>query len=323
LRKAVTSYDEFLAAIEGVKIIDEASVRALVAAVNQYRREVLYVLEDRDNSGQENLRSTIMEEFFQHLFGDIVRDLLNGTPAGLVLRKESSCYVDLTFAPKSFPETFSRPNPYIHTKDQDFVIGAAMVLQVKPVRSSTEPTWPEPKRAYLRWLCQPRRLRNPGTQRAFARSTGVTIGTIEEWEADVDFQTELDALRVEIAGESQAVIPVIAIEAKTYIERTMLDSCAGTARRLKAAMPYCLYIVAAEYLKLEEAHPELTAIDEIFVLCRASVGERSQYRRARRDPHDIDSTVVYELFEMVHRHLRQVWWSPNDALNRGRIIGRP
>ena len=49
----------------------------------------------------------------------------------------------------------------------------------------------------------------------------------------------------------------------------MLDSCAATASRLKTAMPYCIYIVASEYMKMSDAAPELTDIDEVYILCRA------------------------------------------------------
>lgn len=40
-----------------------------------------------------------------------------------------------------------------------------------------------------------------------------------------------------------------------------------------------IYIVAAEYLKMTDASPELTDIDEVYVLCRAKNSEREMRKR--------------------------------------------
>jgi len=103
----------------------------------------------------------------------------------------------------------------------------------------------------------------------------------------------------------------------------MLDSCAGTAKRLKSAMPYCLYIVAAEYMKMDDAYPELTDIDELFILAKASNADRLRFKSEGKLPHLICDLLMQDIFEMVSNHLNKIWWSPEDALSRGRVIGRP
>ena len=45
---------------------------------------------------------------------------------------------------------------------------------------------------------------------------------------------------------NKLVVPAVAIECKRYLERNMLDECAGTAERIKKATPYCRYIVASD-----------------------------------------------------------------------------
>lgn len=92
---------------------------------------------------------------------------------------KGNSYVSLSFTPNSFDTVFSNPNVYIHTKDQDFVLGVNVGIEVTADGSSQS---------------------------------------------------------------TMTVIPVVAIECKTYLERNMLDSCAATAGRLKNAMPYCIYI---------------------------------------------------------------------------------
>lgn len=259
LRPILSLYKEFIRDITDIKITNEAGVRAFVRRFNKYRSAVVNDFEERENSGQENLRSSMLEEFFQHLFREEVKEVLGERPTNLILGKANS-YVDLSFIPESFQGLYKKPSFYIHTKDQDFVIGANVTISISIDNAS---------------------------------------------------------------NKSDTVIPVVAIECKTYIESNMLDSCAGTASRIKSAMPYCLYFVAAEYMKMEDARPELTDINEVFILTKASVSDRGRQKANKLPTHIIDSDVVWSLFLMVDRHLRAIWWDPASALKRGRIIGRP
>jgi hypothetical protein len=262
LKEAFEHYLEFRRAIEGLDIINDEAIIKLTRAMNNYRLHVLYLFEGRPNSGQEAFRFTILEEFFYHLFKDLVQSKFDEVPSSIVMGKANS-YVSLSFSPESFLGLYENPIPYIHTKDQDFVLGCAVDLKLSPKDKS------------------------------------------------------------DTVNDTEIVVPIIAIECKTYIERNMLDSCAATASRLKAAMPYCLYIVASEFMKMETAYPELTDIDEVFILCKATVGERTSQKKKGLPPHEIDEDLVVELFHMVERHLNRVWWNPKEALSRGRVIGRP
>jgi hypothetical protein len=264
LASAFEHYLVYRKIISGLSILDKKSVHEFVDATNDYREKVLKTFEERPNSGQENLRSTILEEFFQHLFKDIIRQRLPKLPESFYSGRADSSYVGLSFTPKSFKDVFSDPNPYIHTKDQDFVLGCLTKISVSAQGCSDDKKF-----------------------------------------------------------ESSIVIPVVAIECKTYIERNMLDSCAATARRLKVAMPYCLFLVVSEYLKMEDAYPELTDIDEVYVLCKATNGERLDFAKRNLPPHPIDKDLVFSLYGMVRKHINRIWWSPSDALQRGMIIGRP
>ena len=263
LKYAYEAYLRYRRTTSGLKVRDEESVRKLVEAYNTYRKEVVYLFEKRKNSGQEGLRSSMLEELFADLFGDLVADILTTSLERVVLGKANS-YVSLTFTPQSFTALFSSPGPSIHTKDQDFVLGCLTQISVAPVGAS-----------------------------------------------DDERQSE------------NTVIPVLAIECKTYLERNMLDSCAGTARRIKEANPYCLYIVAADYIKMDEAYPELTHIDEVFILCKATNSARLENRAKEIEPHPIDAELIVDLFQMVKCHFNRIWWDPQNALDRGRIIGRP
>jgi len=271
LKSVLADYDIFIAAAESIKfdISNPEAIRSavikLTQALNVYRSRAIPILEARDNSGQENLRSSILEEFFQLLLFPLTAEIRKIHESAVTLGKANS-YVGLTFTPRSFQSLFDNPAPAVHTKDQDFVLGCAVQL------SSS--------------------IKGPNTKE-----------------------------RLKSSSSAEVVVPVVAIECKTYIERNMLDSCAGTAKRLKAAMPYCLYLVAAEYMKMDDAYPELTDIDEVFILTKQSNAAR--LRQKSSTPHPICEDLMLDIFHHVSTHLNKIWWSPEDALVRGRIINRP
>ena len=238
--------------------LNSEDITRIVAALNAYRATAIPVFDTLDNAGQKALGYTIMEEFFYLLFNKKIQ-LMNITHPNLFVGKGNS-YVSLSFTPASFDDLFHNPNAYIHTKDQDFVLGANIELTIT----------------------------SDGHRKV--KST---------------------------------VIPVVAIECKTYLERNMLDACAATASRLKSAMPYCIYIVAAEYLKMTDASPELTDIDEVYVLCRAKNSEREMRKRNGQPPFNIDADLIIDLYNRVSKHLNSIWWNPDEAVTLGKIINRP
>ncbi len=271
LSSVLADYDSFIATAENIKFdINipgdvKSAVITLTEALNVYRSKAIPILEGRENSGQENLRSSILEEFFQLLLFPLTSEVRKKHESAVTLGKANS-YVGLTFTPRSFQSLFNNPVPAVHTKDQDFVLGCTVQL-----------------------------------------SSSIKGGDEKEI--------------LKSSSSSEVVVPVVAIECKTYIERNMLDSCAGTAKRLKAAMPYCLYLVAAEYMKMDDAYPELTDIDEVFILTKQSNAAR--LRQKSSAPHPICEDLILDIFYQVATHLNKIWWSPEDALERGRIINRP
>jgi hypothetical protein len=115
------------------------------------------------------------------------------------------------------------------------------------------------------------------------------------------------------------VVPAVAIECKRYLERNMLDECAGTAERIKKATPYCRYIVAAEFLKLDKALPELSLIDEIYVLRK----QRNLERNSGVSLNPIYPELIVHLYNDVVSHLKRVWWDPESGLTSGRVFNLP
>ena len=256
--RLMEEYFRYREKIAAVDFLTEDGLREYVSALNTYRAAAVPVFDSLDNNGQVALGYTIMEEFFYLLFQKKVESK-NVEHENLFIGKGNS-YVSLSFTPASFGELFSNPKAYIHTKDQDFVLGANVEIMIK---------------------------------------------------ADGEQET------------TTTVIPAVAIECKTYLERNMLDSCAATASRLKTAMPYCIYIVASEYMKMSDAAPELTDIDEVYILCRAKNADRERRKRENLPLFDIDADLIIDLYNRVSRHLNAIWWKPEDAVENGKIINRP
>lgn len=254
----VSRYENYRSAVDATNTLDHSGITSIVSALNDYRRYAIPVFDSLNNAGQKALGYTIMEEFFYLLFAK--KATLMGLHSDNLFLGKGNSYVSLSFAPSSFADIFNRPSAYIHTKDQDFVLGTNVQIQVK-----------------------------------------------------ADGAPEI----------ADTVIPVVAIECKTYLERNMLDSCAATASRLKSAMPYCVYIVASEYMKMSDATPELTDIDEVYILCKAKNSDRERRKKNGEPPFDIDASLIIDLFERVERHLNAIWWKPDDAVEMGKIINRP
>lgn len=116
------------------------------------------------------------------------------------------------------------------------------------------------------------------------------------------------------------VVPAVAIECKRYLERNMLDECSGTAEKLKKATPYCLYFVVAEFLKMDDASPEMSRIDEVYVLRKQKNSERLGKNFTAKP---IDADLVVDLYQQVLRHLKKVWWDPESALKTGKAFNTP
>lgn len=97
----------------------------------------------------------------------------------------------------------------------------------------------------------------------------------------------------------QVRIPALAIEAKTYIDKTMLDSIIATAEKIKSGNPHTRFIAVAERYDVSFAvDPAYSRIDQIYVL-------RKTMRKSEWI--DIDRQVVWRMFEETIKHLERPW----------------
>ena len=121
----------------------------------------------------------------------------------------------------------------------------------------------------------------------------------------------------EIVQTEKILIPAVAIECKRYLERNMMDECSGTANKIRSATPYCRFFVLAEYLKMDDARPEKTSIDEIYILRHQRNSDRL---KDNFQPSPIDEDLIWDFYCTVLSHLRSVWWDKESGLKIGKVF---
>ena len=119
--------------VEELKEVNENEIKKFLEYYNQYRSSTAYIYEKRKNSGQELIRSSMLEGFFQLLFKDLVSEYSSNKD--FVIGKAKSL-VGFNFSPFSFNDAFKNINFNLLEKDQDFVIGIKLNLSIENYKDS-------------------------------------------------------------------------------------------------------------------------------------------------------------------------------------------
>lgn len=125
-------------------------------------------------------------------------------------------------------------------------------------------------------------------------------------------QTQLETLQ----------IPAVAIECKTYLDKTMLEGASTAASQLLVVNPNAIYIVLSEWLKLtDDVNLKKFKVDQIYVLRKQKNTDRKYRLMPGYVKNPVYSDVVENLFDMVRTHLTTDWNNSNSqGLERGFLI---
>lgn len=117
-------------------------------------------------------------------------------------------------------------------------------------------------------------------------------------------------------------IPAVAIECKTYLDKTMLEGASTAASQLLVINPNALYIVVAEWLKLtDNVNLKKFKVDQIYVLRKQKNTDRKYRLQEGYVKKPIYVDVVEHLFNTVRKHLTSSWSNSNsEGLDRGFLI---
>jgi hypothetical protein len=117
-------------------------------------------------------------------------------------------------------------------------------------------------------------------------------------------------------------IPAVAIECKTYLDKTMLQDVSTAADQLKQKNPNAMYIVVAEWLKLTESvNLKKYKIDQIYVLRKQKNTDREFRYDATYEKNPIYADVVEHCFNSVREFLTADWEGGiSHGLDRGFLL---
>lgn len=202
---------------------------------------------------------------------------------GNALIGKSHTFKDIFFVPPNYREMVERAHARIERKDHDFIIGVTVSANLDLKAN-----------------------RDVGSRQ-------MRLGEpVSEY-----------LVRVEGGSESHLFdIAAVAIECKTYLDKTMLEGSSRAAEQLKARNPNALYIVVMEWLKLTSAvNLKKYEVDQIYVFRKQKNTDR-EFRYAEgyyKKP--IDSEVVWHLFQTVREHLTSDWEAGvEQGLERGWLL---
>ena len=124
-------------------------------------------------------------------------------------------------------------------------------------------------------------------------------------------------LKIELKDEEEILyckniaIPVIAIECKTYLDKTMLEGSIATAEKIKMGNPYCKFFILTESYDVSyDVDISNSRIDNIFILRKGRTVENN----------NIDSKVIEKLYEEVMAHLKEEWGNIKEHIHKHGVV---
>jgi hypothetical protein len=261
---------------------DQDIVRQRVVLLSQYKDFLDQQHYAEQFDSRSNLHSSVLEEFLYYLFKDLVGDF--GETA---LLGKSHTFKDMFFVPPNYKSLVERPYATLETKDHDFVIGTSVTARLQ----ASVPVDPPEDAA------DPAEVADEHQDPYLPR----VVGAEEVHRFD---------------------LPAVAIECKTYLDKTMLEGASRAAEELKARVPTAICVVVMEWLKLTEAvNLRKYKVDQIYVLRRQRNTDREFRYAEDYDKSPIDADVVWHLFSMVRSHLAADWQGGTAfGLERGWLI---
>lgn len=154
---------------------------------------------------------------------------------------------------------------------------------------------------------------SPASLNSFETKTGLSINTKDQDFAiskKVHLATSLPANK----DTEQHVlhVPVVSIECKTFLDKTMYEGSVATAEKIKRGNPYSLFLIVTEtYEVASNVDPAYSEIDQIYVL-------RKHSRRDTKMP--IQADIVEDLYRKVELHLSSSWRDVDTKIKSGKLI---
>lgn len=184
----------------------------------------------------------------------------------------------------------------------------------------------EIRQQYEVWRTANQELKGPGRNATPQDTETPPHARIERKDHDFAIGVSVSA-RLNCAGQEKEEvhdfhIPAVAVECKTYLDKTMLEGSSTAAEQLKFRNPNALYIVVSEWLKLTgNVNLRKFKVDQIYVLRKQRNTDREYRFRPDYERNPIYLDVVEHLFHTVRTHLTTNWeGGVAYGLERGHLL---
>jgi len=129
---------------------------------------------------------------------------------------------------------------------------------------------------------------------------------------DQDFAIYKKVILTDKEDKYKLYVPVVAIECKTYLDKTMLEGSIATAEKIKAGNPHCKFFIVTETYQVKyDVDPFTSRIDNIFVLRKG--GETAKNK-------DIQEDVIKNLYKEVETHLSSNWSTIEENIGKNGTV---
>lgn len=138
----------------------------------------------------------------------------------------------------------------------------------------------------------------------------------------VNIEATFSAANSSTSQKETLQIPAIAIECKTYLDKTMLEASSTAAHQLLTRNPNAIYIVVAEWLKLTESvNLRKYQVDQIYILRKQKNTDREFRYDSSYVKKPVHYDVVHHLFNFAREHLTRNWEGGIEfGLDKGYLI---
>jgi hypothetical protein len=149
----------------------------------------------------------------------------------------------------------------------------------------------------------------PNDYETFQQESKIKINT-----KDQDFAIYKKVkISVSDGNASEAYVPVVAMECKTYLDKTMLEGSIATADKIKSGNPYCRFCIVTESYEVDyNVDIKHSRIDQIYVL-------RKGKDRKKQDT-KIEVDVVKKIYDDTIEHLKVKWTDVENNIKQNGIV---
>ena len=125
-----------------------------------------------------------------------------------------------------------------------------------------------------------------------------------------------EQIKTEHRDGKDVFVPIVCVECKTYLDKTMLEGSIATAQKIKNGNPQCLFLIVTEaYQVSSEVDPLSSQIDGIFILRKQKNSPTNM-----EEPNPIYAEVIDNLLKTIRKHLNAKTIPFEKILERGYFV---